>query len=181
MHGGAAMKRPWWARSDVLLYWLERWAPAWLARPILRAHGFIFRGARRVELSGDTAGEYSAPGVVVRYGGACPVQGRGDVDGFLCYYRSRGEGWQFHVYPQDGMLFGDDVFVFEERKYHFPEGGWVAPEVSNRCIERAVLAFRAARFAAEVDWIHAAFDAEVRNLERAARELSEECEGSGTE
>lgn len=161
-----------------ILYWLESWAPAWLGRPILRAHGFIFRGARRVEMSGHTDGIYLAPGVTVEYGGACPVQGYGQVDGFLCYYRSRGEGWQFHVYREGVELFEDDVFVVSERKYHFPDGGWVAPEVSNRCIARAVLAFRTTCFEAEVDWIHNAFEAEVRNLEHAARELSHEREGS---
>lgn len=33
-------------------------------------------------------------------GGACPLQGRGTVDGLLWYYRSRHNAWSLEVYPE---------------------------------------------------------------------------------
>lgn len=68
------------------------------------------------------------------------------VDGLPCYYRSRGEGWQFHVasWP-DGDALAEDAWVYSERPYFFPQGGWVSPEVSRECIRRAVSLYRAGR------------------------------------
>jgi len=61
---------------------------------------------------------------------------------FACYYRSRGEGWQFHVARSDDVLLESDVFVYEERRYFFPDGGWVSSDVSELCIRAAVARFR---------------------------------------
>jgi hypothetical protein len=108
------------------------------------------RGARRVALAdlGETSGTYESPGVFVEFGGACPVQGDGEIDGHKCYYRSRGNGWQFEIY--DGDFFGDteprvDVWDYWERPYIFPDGGWVHPDVSCSCIARAVDKWRQTR------------------------------------
>lgn len=91
----------------------------------------------------DTCGSYDAPGVSIEFGGLCPVQGDGFVDGRACYYRSRGEGWQFHV-AADGSddALGDDAWSYSERPYIFPDGGYVSAAVSRACIAKAVKLFR---------------------------------------
>ena len=93
----------------------------------------------------DTGGRYDAPGVSVEFGGVCPVQGDGTVDGHNCYYRSRGEGWQFHIF--DGDYLSEtarrvDVWDYWERPYIFPDGGWVHPDVSRACIAKAIAKWR---------------------------------------
>lgn len=116
----------------------------WIGRRIYVVRRYL-QGARRVACSAysDTCGSYDAPGVDITFGGACPVQGEGTVDGRECYYRSRGEGWQFHVAAEgaDDAL-GDEAWCYSERPYIFPDGGWVDAAVSRACIEKAVAKFR---------------------------------------
>lgn len=100
------------------------------------------RSVRTVRELADTFGFIHEAGVDIEWSGACPVQGEGTVDGREAYYRSRGEGWQFHVAGPSQDVFADDAFVYEERRYFFPDGGWVAPRVSEACIRRGVLAYR---------------------------------------
>ncbi len=104
-------------------------------------------GARSVKTGwlDKTSGTYNARGVRVEFCGACPVQGEGTVDGRACYYRSRGEGWQFHVAKpgaDDALEF--EEWVYSERPYLFPDGGWVTADVSRACIAKAVELFREA-------------------------------------
>lgn len=124
----------WWlfGHDYGVLYRLARW----------------LEGARKPRTSGDldeTHGVYVAPGVELEFSGACPVQGDGEVDGFPCYYRTRGEGWQFHVATHGGDPLDDGAFCYWERPYPFPHGGWVHREVSLECIRRGVEAFRKTR------------------------------------
>jgi len=116
---------------------------AWIGKrgTILKRY---LHGARRVELAPwmETSSLLVEHGLAIAWGGACPVQGEGTLDGRECYYRSRGEGWQFHVAGPDGDVFGDDAWVYSERKYIFPDGGWVSPAVSARCIRKAVKLYR---------------------------------------
>lgn len=56
---------------------------------------------------GDTDGVAAGEGYEVTFGGGCPVQGDGVVDGFPCYYRSRGAGWSFSVYPVGTDTYND--------------------------------------------------------------------------
>lgn len=161
-------RRPWWLHLWALEHWLEcvagsKWQKRSIWRELLevvlnvmRVVCGALRGANLVECFGGSAtrppnsrtdslgtgGDYVSSGVEVVFGDACPVQGYGTVDGFECYYRSRGTGWQFHVYAPGGELFEDDIFVYTESPYFFPQGGWVSPVVSKRCIERAVAAWR---------------------------------------
>lgn len=103
-------------------------------------------GARHIKTApyAETKGSICCEdGLEIDFGGACPVQGDGTIDGRACYYRSRGEGWQFHV-AREGT---DDLFNgwhYEESPYFWPEGGWVSADVSRVCIRRAVEAWRKA-------------------------------------
>lgn len=122
--------------------WWER-AVRWCGRALYLARRYI-AGARDVETVdiGETAGSIVGDGIAIHWGGACPVQGHGTVDGFACYYRSRGEGWQFHVAATEDDIFEADVFTYEQRGYFWPDGGWVASSVTERCILEAVAKFR---------------------------------------
>jgi hypothetical protein len=96
---------------------------------------------------GDTDGTAAGEGYQVEFGGACPVQGDGAVDGFPCYYRSRGAGWSFSVYAVGVDTYNDleaaPIWEHAETCYLWPDGGWVHTARSIACIERAVALFRA--------------------------------------
>lgn len=126
----------WWRR----LPWLVR-------RPIDMLVGRLTRGARSVKMGNldATKGCLHEGGIDVEFGGACPVQGDGEVDGRVVYYRSRGIGWTFSVAP-DGSedALGANCWEYAEDKYHWPQGGWVHADVSRECIRRAVSEWRGA-------------------------------------
>lgn len=99
----------------------------------------------------DTSGTYRGKNVSIDFGGACPVQGYGMVDGYPIYYRSRGEGWQFHVYDsgspdveQHGIP-NTEIFVYTEKPYTWPHGGWITTEESRKNIRKAIGKFRYAQ------------------------------------
>lgn len=108
------------------------------------------QGCRRVETDGydAIAGSIDEPGLSISWGGACPVQGYGTVDNRACYYRSRGEGWQFHVAANgadpddDDAIFGEDAWEYAEAPYIWPDGGWVSASVTERRIRKAVAKYR---------------------------------------
>jgi hypothetical protein len=146
-----------WLRHKVwwIGYRISSWATAlsfrrgikWPARIIhalYRARRWI-QGARRVDCNEPSVGQVIDDGVEIEFGGACPVQGFGIVDGLHCYYRSRGEGWQFHIAATYDDLIGNDIWSYEERKYAFPDGGWVSAHVSEACIRKAVKLWRESR------------------------------------
>lgn len=100
------------------------------------------QGARNVEC-GETDGFIEEGGLSIAWSGMCPVQGDGEIDGRVCYYRSRGDGWQFHVAaPGSDDVFADDAWEYAEAPYIWPAGGYVAAAVSERCIRKAAAAFR---------------------------------------
>jgi len=113
----------------------------------------FLQGARPTILAADhddRAGRISAPGIDIIFGGGCPVQGEGTVDGYPCYYRSRGEGWSFEVFPIGTDLESPEawppaIYDYAERRYFWPDGGHVASTVSRRCIYKAVQQFRASQ------------------------------------
>ena len=125
----------------------QRGLLGWVAWPCYRVARF-FQGAKPVKAGGleDTHGELDLPGLAIRWSGACPVQGEGTVDGLPCYYRSRGEGWQFHVGPTPGCdPLDQDGWVYQEDPYVWPDGGWVPSSVSRACILKAVGLYREQR------------------------------------
>jgi hypothetical protein len=138
----------WWSMVEHSLQHFGGWPSRWWSLPV-REFGrglFVVRrrlqGARSVK-SGETSGSFCAPDCEIEFSGMCPVQGEGwvlDGDGRRrdCYYRSRGDGWQFHVAALDGEVFGDGEWVYSEDKYIWPAGGYVAASVSAECIGRAL-------------------------------------------
>ncbi len=137
----------WWKFRLIFRYvWWHR-LPEWLRRPVEYAYDHVVHGARPVRKGTfeETSGSLIGNGIEVLFGGACPVQGEGIVDGRAIYYRSRGTGWQFSVAPEgsDDAL-GADCWEYGEDPYHWPDGGWVHGEVSRACIRRAVAKWREA-------------------------------------
>jgi hypothetical protein len=121
----------------------------WYGWPVRALGWFIhdtrrrLEGARRVE-QGPTTGCVYDDGLEIEFGGMCPVQGEGIVDGRTCYYRSRGDGWQFHVATADGTdALEHEEWEYAEYKYIWPAGGYVAASVSEACIRKAVALWRA--------------------------------------
>jgi hypothetical protein len=141
--------RAWWSiyvehRLESFHYHSWWGAPVrWFGRAIYRIRRYI-EGARSVPCNGyeDTRGYICEDGLEIEFAGACPVQGEGTLDGHDVYYRSRGEGWQFHVAGPSGDVFGDDAWEYAEVPYIFPDGGWVDRSVSEACIRRAVAKWR---------------------------------------
>lgn len=118
-------------------------AVRWVGRRVYVARRRL-QGARSTDIESDTCGRYDARGISLEFGGACPVQGEGILDGRACYYRSRGEGWQFHVAAEGSDdVFAADAWTYSERPYIFPDGGWVSADVSRACIAKAVALLRA--------------------------------------
>lgn len=140
--------RGWWFWARLAVTgWLACGAwhkPKWLRRPLYVLYRLL-QGARFVR-TGDTMGSISEPGLEIEFGGACPIQGDGIIDGYPCYYRSRGEGWEFCVALEpDGYPLLFEAWDHYERPYIWPQGGWVTPEVSERCIRKAAALWRAGR------------------------------------
>jgi hypothetical protein len=140
--------RIWWSVAVHLLWMriVRRPALLWLCR---RFAWVVGKRNPKLGSCEDTAGAVMDPGVEIEFGGACPVQGWGTVDGLPCYYRSRGDGWQFELrkeawdYQMERLEFEEVVFEYSERCYLWPDGGWVHREVSEKCIRKAVARFRA--------------------------------------
>jgi hypothetical protein len=129
--------------------WLTSNARLWIVRAPCRAVRYIvntFRGARPVMLSHYVAlGRWeriNSSGEIdwLDFGGACPVQGYGTIDGRNAYYRSRGTGWSLKIVPP-GKLIEDGHVEWQYwsgRVYHFPDGGWIHPSVSIANLDHAV-------------------------------------------
>jgi hypothetical protein len=129
----------------------------WLGTALYRFERRV-QGARAVDMGGysETAGslrvEGARGGVDISWSGACPVQGWGTVDGHICYYRSRGEGWEFCVAAEPGgnpddeaemqVVFDAGAWEHHERPYMFPDGGWVKSDVSRHCILKGIALWR---------------------------------------
>jgi len=155
----------WYARPlHFLNWWLFTGRTTWLYRLARRLEGARSVPTGRINtIADEISGTYWRDGyttpadrwemVRVEFSGACPVQGEGHVFGYPCYYRSRGEGWQFHVAAtKHGDPLAEDAWFYSERCYIFPEGGWVRDHVSMACIARAVDAWVQWRWWWETRW-----------------------------
>ena len=82
-------------------------------------------------------------GIEVRYfGGNCPVQAEGAVDGQEFYFRARGARWS--------MSIGGDDHVLEPDWYHEEEwgdgpfsAGWMPEDVAREMMAKAFALYRA--------------------------------------
>lgn len=123
------------------LYALEFLLPTKLLRKIAYALSRTLDGAERIQTGNykETCGTFVARGVSINFSGACPIQGFGEIDGFPCYYRSRGEGWSICVakYPESDPM-DIDAFYYGESNWIWPEGGWAHAEVTRACIDKGL-------------------------------------------
>lgn len=89
-------------------------------------------------------GSIDEPGLKISWGGLSPVHGGGVVDGHPCYYKSHEKGWQFRVASRPGGNRMDaDAWKYSESPYAGIEGSYVDPKISEKCIRRAALLWRA--------------------------------------
>lgn len=97
------------------------------------------QGARRgvTGCASDLSGDVHDDGIEMTFGGGCPVQGQGTIDGLECYYRSRGEGWYVEITMPDGL-----IWEYGECCYVWPDGGWLHWSESERNIRKAAAEFR---------------------------------------
>jgi hypothetical protein len=89
-----------------------------------------------------TAGQAIGEGYEIDFGGACPVQGTGLVDGHEAYYRARGDGWSLEIYALG--VSADDLKAEPIFHHHGADLGasWMPAEKSRAHIETAVALFR---------------------------------------
>ena len=84
---------------------------------------------------------------LLSFGGYCPVQADGEVDGKLFYFRARGNSWSMHIYPKGTKdIFFDDnpeVWSYSE-DYGFTEfaAGWMTKKVAFDCMTHAIELYR---------------------------------------
>lgn len=93
-----------------------------------------------------TQGQAVGDGYDIAFGGACPVQGTGTVDGHEAYYRARGRGWSLEIYAP-GVSSDDPkatpIFYYSEAPYAEYEAGWLTADKSCAHIVAAIAVFRA--------------------------------------
>lgn len=113
---------------------------------------------RNTATQNDAPAERSGDGWHGDIGGACPVQGYGEVDGLPWYFRARGECWSFQVAaaPEGDPVDVDDV---DQPPGAWVTGGdadggggefagsWMGRAESWRHVEESVAAWRAWRSA----------------------------------
>jgi hypothetical protein len=132
--------------SRVMVLWIMYRQRPWLRWAYVL--GRWFRGARRLKNEGldGTQGALYEAGIEIDWSGACPVQGEGIIDDYPCYYRSRGECWEFEVFPLGTDLkqhpWPESIWYYDECPYIWPDGGWVTAKVSEQCIRKAARMFR---------------------------------------
>lgn len=80
----------------------------------------------------NTDGEFSEDGLVMKFGGACPVQGYGTLDGRIAYFRARHDSWRLEVYEEGAKA--DESFRLPMEPAEWSYGGdvfnagWLRPE-----------------------------------------------------
>ncbi len=101
------------------------------------------------EAAEATEGKIHERRLDVEWGGACPVQGTGLVDGHPCYFRSRHDSWSFECFAPGTDLeapgpWPDPVYTEDHPgAYAGEEAGWVEAAESEKNIRAAVARFRA--------------------------------------
>ena len=101
----------------------------------------------------ETGGSFFDDGLSIEFGGACPIQGNGTLDGHPCYYRARGRGWTFHVWARDaaieemsGLPTGEPIFCAADLDaYAWPDGSWLHRDVTHQNLLRALAGWREAK------------------------------------
>lgn len=132
-------------------------------------------------MTGCTHGTYRGPGVELPFGGNCPVQGFGKIDGRVCYFRARDRGWAFEVWKPGFDPEPDDAAWFDGHEFYYGNcaefepfaGGWIGAGKAKELIEVGVKAYRAwvraGRPAAGTWWPDRRWRRRGRSRTRAAR------------
>lgn len=96
-------------------------------------------------------GVAKAEGYEVAFGGACPVQGYGYIDGHFCYFRARHDEWRVEVFARDSSVDQSNhvekwcdegvrpIYTYESED---DNTGWQKAAASIQQIAEAVDAFR---------------------------------------
>jgi hypothetical protein len=97
----------------------------------------------------ETNGSFNEDGLTIEFGGACPVQGFGTLDGRFVYYRARGDGWSFEVWAEgvdvadDGLPEPSPEWALDRHgTYAWPEGGYLHRDQSILNLREALAAWR---------------------------------------
>jgi hypothetical protein len=141
----------WWPRcltwSDEQVSAVERWLVDSTAEmpEVLRVASpapVPSRNQSLLDALAETSGKAIGEGYEIDFGGACPVQGTGLVDGHEAYFRARGDGWSLEIYALG--VSADDPKAEPIFDHHDAESGasWLAAEKSRAHIETAVALFR---------------------------------------
>ena len=73
------------------------------------------------------------------FGGNCPVQAEGAMDGLRFYFRARGNAWQFHVAKTKSDIFNNDLFYHDEEYGDGPfDTGWMPDKDAFEHIAKGV-------------------------------------------
>lgn len=76
------------------------------------------------------------------FGGNCPVQAEGTVDGKQFYFRARGDSWQLHIGDSDHDIWTNPLFYTEQAYGEWPEAGWMPKHEAVGFIVLGVEAYR---------------------------------------
>lgn len=74
------------------------------------------------------------------FGGSCPVQAEGSIDGHPLYFRARGSQWSLEIGDTSGNE--PPLFWHVEDWGTWPEAGHMPDEVAFEMIDKAVEAYR---------------------------------------
>jgi len=81
------------------------------------------------------------------FGGNCPVQAEGELDGAFWYFRARGDGWSItvHTDPEQRYYYCDSppLYAYEEEYGAGPfDAGWMPREEAAAFIVRELSKWR---------------------------------------
>lgn len=80
------------------------------------------------------------------FGGNCPVQAEGELDGAFWYFRARGSHWSItvHVDPEQRYWCTDrsELYYHDEPYGEFPDAGWMPREEAAAFIVRELSKWR---------------------------------------
>jgi hypothetical protein len=80
-------------------------------------------------------------GTLDTFGGNCPVQAEGTIDGQRFYFRARGEHWEFWV-GAEADWFTDRAWLIEQDYGTFPDAGWMPQHEALGFIVEGIGAYR---------------------------------------
>jgi hypothetical protein len=77
---------------------------------------------------------------ITTFGGNCPVQAEGTIDGHAFYFRARGAHWSMSIGGKD--VIGEPLWRHFEYWAPWPMAGYMTDDEARECIDRAIDIFR---------------------------------------